>query len=365
METNTLIAHPPVEDKTGTRKKITVAVTGLNAIDSPGPGVAVIRALRDSSEYEVRIIGLSYETLEPGIYMHDIVDKTYQIPFPSAGIDNIFERLAYIASVEKIDVLFPNFDAELYNFIKMADKLKKELGIHTFLPTMEQFEARHKSNLVEYGEKNDLNVPYSKMIFSTAEIPSLTKEFTYPMVVKGKFYDAAIAYNPEQVASHFNKISAKWGLPIIIQQFVHGAEVNVCAIGDGKGNTIGAVPMRKQYITDKGKAWAGIALDDDKLIEATRKLFAATKWRGGLELEYIKTTDDEYYLLEINPRFPAWVYLTVGCGQNQPEAAVKLALGEAVQPMTSYDVGKMFIRYSWDMIVGLDEFEKISTLGEL
>lgn len=347
------------------KKKITVAVTGLNAIDSPGPGVPVIRALRESKDFDARIIGLSYETLEPGIYMHHLVDKSYQIPFPSAGQQAVYERLAYIHSVEKIDVLFPNFDAELFNFIKMADRLKKDFNIHTFLPTVEQFEARHKSNLVEYGKKHGLKVPYSKMIFSTAEFASLRNEFSYPLVVKGKFYEASVAYNEVQAVGYFNKISAKWGLPIIIQQFVQGTEVNVCAIGDGNGNTIGAVPMRKQYITDKGKAWAGIALDDEKLLEETRNLFAATKWRGGLELEYIKTNDEQYYLLEINPRFPAWVYLTVGCGQNQPEAYVKLALGEKVKPMLKYDVGKMFIRYSWDMIVGLDEFEKISTLGEL
>ena len=46
---------------------LTVAVTGLNAIDSPGPGVAVIRALREGFPDRVRIIGLSYETMEPGI----------------------------------------------------------------------------------------------------------------------------------------------------------------------------------------------------------------------------------------------------------------------------------------------------------
>jgi carbamoyl-phosphate synthase large subunit len=80
----------------------------------------------------------------------------------------------------------------------------------------------------------------------------------------------------------------------------------------------------------------------------------------------IKTLEGEYYLLEINPRFPAWVYLAVGCGQNHPEALVKLALnGKTVKPFNKYDVGKMFIRYSYDLIVGLDEFEKISTLGEL
>jgi carbamoyl-phosphate synthase large subunit len=342
-----------------------IAVTGLNAIDSPGPGMAVIRALRDAESFDVRIIGLSYETLEPGIYMHDLVDKTYQIPFPSAGQDVLFERLAYIASREKIDFLFPNFDAELFNFIKLKDKLQSSLNIKMVLPTVEQFEARHKVNLYEYGKQHGILVPKSKMIFSTAEFAGLEKHFEYPMVVKGKFYDAKIAYNMEQVGQHFYKLSNQWGLPIIIQQFVRGTEVNVCGIGDGKGNLIGAVPMRKLYITDKGKAWAGVSLDDEKLIETTKKLVAATKWRGAFELEFMKTVEEEYYLLEINPRFPAWCYLTVGCGQNQIEALVNIGMGVEVPPFEHYEVGKMFIRYSNDLIVNMREFEQISTIGEL
>jgi carbamoyl-phosphate synthase large subunit len=59
------------------------------------------------------------------------------------------------------------------------------------------------------------------------------------------------------------------------------------------------------------------------------------------------------------------VYLAVGCGQNHPEALVKIAMGRKVKPFTKYEVGKMFIRYSYDMIVSLKEFEKISTQGEL
>jgi carbamoyl-phosphate synthase large subunit len=70
-------------------------------------------------------------------------------------------------------------------------------------------------------------------------------------------------------------------------------------------------------------------------------------------------------LLEMNPRFPAWVYLAKGCGQNHPEALVRMALGEDVKPFESYDVGKLFVRYSFDQIVDLKDFEKISTLGEL
>jgi len=55
----------------------------------------------------------------------------------------------------------------------------------------------------------------------------------------------------------------------------------------------------------------------------------------------------------------------VGAGQNLPEALVKLALGLEVEPYTKYDVGKMFVRYSYDMIVWLNQFEKLSTTGEV
>lgn len=347
-----------------TKQKITIAATGLNNIDNPGPGIPVIRGIRESEDFDVRIIGLAYENLEPGIYMKDLVDKTYQIPYPTAGTEALLQRISYINSVEKIDVLIPNFDAELYSFMKSSDKLK-EMGIHTFLPTLEQFEERHKANLPDYGKKYDVNVPYSRAIFNETDIYTLNDDFTYPLLVKGKYYDAYVAYNAEQVRNHFNKISAKWGVPVIIQQFVKGTEVNVVALGDGKGNTIGAVPMRKQYITDKGKAWGGITLDDPKMLELTNHIMEKTSWRGGMELELIRTTDNELYLIEINPRIPAWVYLAVGAGQNLPEALVKLALGKDVKPFEKYDVGKIFIRYSYDMIVNLNDFEKLSMHGEL
>jgi carbamoyl-phosphate synthase large subunit len=346
------------------KNKLTIAVTGLNNTDNPGPGVPVIRSILESESIDARIIGLAYENLEPGIYMHDIVDKTYSVPYPSAGADPLIARLEYINSLENIDVLIPNFDAELYTFMKSADKLK-EMGIHTFLPTLEQFEERHKAELPAFGEKYDIKVPKSKAITKTSDIYSLTRDFNYPVLVKGKFYDAYIAYNPEQVLNHFNKISSKWGVPIIIQEFIKGTEVNVVALGDGKGITVGAVAMRKQFITDKGKAWSGITLSDEKLLEITRDVISKTKWRGGMELEMIKTVNNEYYLIEINPRIPAWVYLAVGAGQNIPEALVKLALDEEVEPMTEYRAGTMFVRYSNDLIVDIEEFEKLSTTGEL
>jgi len=210
-----------------------------------------------------------------------------------------------------------------------------------------------------------VKVPGSINLGSLSQIKEIEEKLDYPVMIKGQFYDAYVAANEEQVKQAFHKLAAKWGLPVIAQEFVKGTEVNVIALGDGKGNTIAAVPMRKQYITDKGKAWGGITLADEKMMELTCMIIQKTKWKGGMELELIKTSNGEYYLIEINPRIPAWVYLAVGAGQNIPDALIKLALGWEVKPMTTYKIGKMFVRYSYDMIVDLEKFAAISMNKEI
>jgi len=346
------------------KPKYTIAISGLNAIDNPGPGVAVARGLKEAESFDVRIIGFSYESLEPGIYMHDLIDKVYQIPYPTAGTKTLMARLNYINDQENLDLIIPNFDAELYSFMKLSPELDK-MGIKTFLPTDEQFEERQKINLPDFGEKYDIKVPNSKAIFEMSDIYHLSEDFEFPLLIKGKFYDAYVAYDVDQARDSFNKISAKWGLPIIVQEFVKGDEYNITGLGDGKGNTIAAVPMRKQYITDKGKAWGGISIADKDMLELTDHFIRQTKWRGGFELELMKTKEGDFYLLEINPRMPAWIYLAVGVGQNIPEALVRLAMGKDVKAFENYQIGKMFVRYAYDMIVDIKDFETISTTGEL
>jgi carbamoyl-phosphate synthase large subunit len=79
----------------------------------------------------------------------------------------------------------------------------------------------------------------------------------------------------------------------------------------------------------------------------------------------MQTSDGKPYIMEVNPRFPAWIYLTAAAGQNQPASLVKMAMGEKVEPFKTYEVGKIFIRYAWDLITDISEFQQISGNGEL
>lgn len=342
-----------------------IAVTGLNATDNPGPGVPVIRSLKDAKEFDARIIGLGYDSLDPGIYMKALVEKSYMIPYPSGGLEPLLSRIEQIHSKEKLDLIIPTLDSELYGFVKLQPKLN-QLGIKLFLPTIEQLNIRAKDNLFKFCESNQIKVPKNLIVGSLHALYSLSSEIKYPAVVKGIFYDAYIVNNFDEIVHSLNKISAKWGYPIIIQEYLKGDEFNVVGLGDGTGRTVGAVAMRKLYITDKGKGWAGVTIDDKNLIELSKKIIDKTKWKSGLELEFIKSSETgEFFLLEINPRFPAWVYLATAAGQNLPYALVKLSLGELVETFSTYKVGTIFVRSSWDLITDIKVFEQIAANGEI
>lgn len=342
-----------------------IAVTGLNATDNPGPGVPVIRSLKDAKEFTGSIIGLAYDSLDPGIYMKDLVEKSYLIPYPSGGLDPLFDRILYIHRKEKLDLIIPTLDSELYGFVKLQPKFN-QLGIKLFLPTFKQLNIRAKDKLFNFCEENQIKVPKNILLSSFHDLYMTSSKIKYPAVVKGIFYEAYTVNNFDELQHAFIKLSAKWGYPIIVQEYLKGDEFNVVGLGDGTGRTVGAVPMRKLYITDKGKGWAGITIDDKSLLELSKKVIEKTKWKSGLELEFIKSADTgEYFLLEINPRFPAWVFLAPAAGQNLPYALVKLAFGETVESFSSFKVGTIFVRSSWDLISDIKTFEQIAALGEI
>ncbi|MBL0061551.1 MAG: ATP-grasp domain-containing protein [bacterium] len=345
--------------------KLKVAVTGLNATDNPGPGVPVIRSLRDAFGDQLEIIGLVYDTLEPGIYIPGLANRFYQIPYPSTGLDAILARLLEIQAREKYDVLFSTLDTELYSFRKLAGELHGH-GIATYLPETEQLKLRGKDQLSSFCSQLQISTPKTIVINSPSELNSAVNEVGFPCVVKGIFYDAGIVSTIDEAHAVMNKMRYKWGLPLIIQQCLKGDEYNVCALGDGVGNVVGAVAMRKLYITDKGKGWSGVTIFDKTLLELTHKIIGALRWKGGLELEYIRAPgQSEYNLLEINPRFPAWVYLASAAGQNLPAAMVQLARGKKIEYFSDYKVGTLFVRAAWDYISDMSRIESLSMTGEV
>ncbi len=348
-------------------KKIVVAVSGINAIDNPGPGTGIIRSLKESSLGDnIRTIGLAYDAMEPGIYMDSIVDKTYMMPYPSGDKSSFIERIKYIHDLENIDIIISALDAELPVYIEIEEQLKNEFGIKMLIPTKEMFKMRDKSKLKDIAEKIGVKIPQYFTTASHEDLVSALNVVGYPCMVKGPFYEAVKVHNYNDATLNFNKISAKWGFPIIVQQFIHGEEYDLVGCGDGKGEDMGLFSIRKMTTTSLGKVWNAVSIKNDKILEAAKKVVKHLNWRGGFEFEVlIENFSQEIYLIEINPRFPAWVYMASACGINLPERMVNLLLGNDYKKDSEYSSGKLMIRHTHEIIKDIKDFETITTTGEL
>lgn len=341
---------------------LVIGVSGINAVDNPGPGVPAARSLKEDADLRARIIGLAYDAMEPGLYLDWVVDKSYLLPYPSGDGEALLARLLDIRRREGLDLVIPNLDAELPFYIKHADTLADH-GIRTFLPTLEQFKLRGKDRLNEIADRIGLELPRTRVVHSLGELLAAVEELGLPVMVKGSFYKAHRCATPSEAVAHFHELVAEWGYPVIVQQVVAGDELNVIGLGDGEGGSLGQVAIKKLSVTAIGKIWTGVTVHHAAMLAATERFIREFHWRGPFELECI-VHGPRVYLIEVNPRFPAWVYFATGVGLNLPSRLARRCLGRPTPTSSEYAAGKLFVRYTYEVVTDLAAFQKAVTRGE-
>ncbi len=342
--------------------EIIVGVTGINAVDNPGPGIGVARSLKEATGLKVNVVGMAYDAMDPGIYMDWLIDKAYLLPYPSSKHEAFLDRLYYIQQTYGLDFVFPNLDAELPVFIQYQDDLAQS-GIQTFIPSREQFRLRGKDRLREIAQTIRIDYPATEVVTSYDELVRAIDKIGLPVMVKGAFYKAYRAFTTQEAVGYYNSIVAEWGYPIIVQQVVSGEEMNVVGVGDGEGNSLGMVGIKKIWITSLGKIWTGVTIKHEKMLSAAAAFIEQYRWKGGFELECI-VAQDTVYLIEINPRLPAWSYFATGVGINLPANMLRKTLGLPLPKSFDYPAGKLFVRYTYELVTDMEPFRNITTRGE-
>ena len=333
-----------------------IAISGLNNTDNPAPGIGVAKSLVGN-----KLIGLSYDANEPGIYQ-GIFEKVYLMPYPSLGIDELKKRLSYIKEKSNIEAVIPNLDAELPLYIKYQNEIEN-LGIKTYLPTLECFEMRDKSKLAEFSEKLGVKHPKTIAITSLDALYKAIQEIGFPVMIKGNYYKAYKANNLDEAIEFYYKISNEWGFPLLVQQVVSGIEINYVGLGDGK-ELVGGVGIKKLTTTDLGKVWSAVSIKNEELFNLAKKFVENTGWRGAFEIEAISDGKD-IYLIEINPRFPAWVYFATTLGVNLPQMMIKLMNNEKIEKKLNYPIEKMYVRYVEERVAEFRDFTTLIAKKEL
>lgn len=345
-------------------KNLNIAVTGLNATNDPAPGLNITRSIREAHIPGLKIIGLTYDIFSTGAYESSLLDEVYVVTYPAEGEAPLLSRLIEINKFTRLDVIIPSLDSEVILYSTLKTRLM-DLGIHMLIPDREKVQIRSKPLLSNFCRKNNFNTPRTKIVYEFNDIQH-DKTLEYPSILKGSFTDAQKVDTLDEASIFFDRFAKKWGLPLVWQQFIIGEEYNVAALADEKSNVVGKVAMKKVALTEKGKACAGITVGDKSILELADEIIKALGWVGPLELEFIKeTSSGKLYLLEINSRFPAWIYLAVAAGQNLPLAAVRLLQKKKVTPFCSYELGKIFVRSVEEHICGFEALGNLTIHGSL
>jgi carbamoyl-phosphate synthase large subunit len=335
-----------------------IAISGLNNTDNPAPGIPVIKSLTQGNS----IIGFAYDPNEPGNYMN-MCEKVYLMPYPSLGFEELKNRLLYIQEKEGLEAIIPNLDAELPLYIKYQDEIEA-MGIKLCLPSLKNFELRNKNKLDKLSKELQMTYPKTHEISSIKELEEHAKESNFPLMIKGNYYKAYMVHNLESAIEKFYSISNEWGFPILVQEVVRGEELNLVGVGDGKGELKGAVAIKKLTTTEIGKIWTGVTIQNEKMMQIAKDFVAFTKWRGPFELECIVNMN-QVFMIEINPRFPAWVYFATELGVNLPQMVVDIMKGIDVKPQLQYPQNKMYVRYTGEFVTDFTDFMKLLSTKEL
>ncbi len=340
-----------------------VAVTGLSRGENPQPGAGIIAGIR-AAYPDAFIVGLAYDAMESGIYMEGGPDAVFTMPYPTVGAEAFLKRLDEARAAAPFDIFIPTLDSELDLIVNLREHLEAR-GLKTCLPDKASFKKRMKDHLTQLAETVDVATPETHAVYSSTQAFSVAVDMGFPLIVKGAYYDAQKVSTPAQLTGAVTSLLSQWGAPVLLQKAITGVEFDAMGIGDGEGGIIGLCCIRKTIVSSKGKGLGGVTVRDPALRELCEKLIRDLKWRGPFEIEVMKNEGEgKHYLIEINPRFPAWVDFPARFGLNFAAALAEFAAtGKAPSPLPEPEPGWFYLRHQVEVLGRMDQLAALSGSG--
>jgi len=319
----------------GGQDKLCVAVTGPSAFEVVLPGLGVAKSLLSVPEVS-EIVALGRDPYDTGMYRRGLFDRAERLP----QWDNSDELLDWFKNLQRrnpIDVVIPCIDFEVMGCVEIASELA-EIGIKTLLPSASAMKKRSKEKLPEIVRKLNLaglEVPKSQVLRTEIAVKRATKTLGLPFALKCEIAATEIIYSEDQAVQVWRKWRDRGEDIPIAQQFIAGDEFAGAGVCSRHHHFNCTVSIKKLKRCDRGNTWGATTADLSDLMVDLGRLLKKIKWVGPFEVEYIRDiTREKFYLLEINPRFPAWINFTAEMGTNLPRDVIRLMCNETAQEKT-------------------------------
>jgi len=288
-----------------------VLVTGAG-----GPaGIAVIRSLLRRTDLEV--LAADMDGWASGLYLVPAPRRRLVPPGTSA---EFVPALAAMVREDGIDVVVSTVDVELLALGPRRGELRPAVLAAPSEATIAV--ALDKLALAERC-RGHVNVPRTAGLAEALAI----QDWRFPVIAKPRFGAGGRGVRKVPDRAALEALPADEGL--LVQDLLPGDEYSVDVLADAAGVVVAAVPRTRARV-DSGVAIAGRTVHDPELELAAAEVARTIGLVGVANVQLRRDREGRAALLEVNPRFPGALPLTIAAGVDIPSLVVDLFLGRAL-----------------------------------
>lgn len=247
--------------------------------------------------------------------------------------------LLRIVRSERPAVLLPIGTRFVHAAIVLRERLE-EAGVRVNVPDLDAYFAAYgKSRCMD--ECARLGIPRPR-VFTFEEARDRLAGGEFAVVVKPDF-DAGgaqgvrYARTPQALEKALDHCRRDYG-PAVIEEHIPGGPERMLAatlLFDSRSRLAAAFTIQKlrHWPLDGGLTAYARSTADADIVRQVLPLFERWRWRGAAEVELKRDPRDGVCkVIEVNPRFPAYLRFAGACGLDFPDLAVRLSLGEETPP---------------------------------
>jgi carbamoyl-phosphate synthase large subunit len=295
----------------GNERSPRVLVTGTG-----GPsGFSFMRALPGDA---LEFYSADIDPHAPGLYL---VDPAHRLLLPRGDDPGFVEAMLEICGEHGIDVLVPTVDSELVPLADARDEFEAAGTSVLVAPTRALHLCLDKWALMQVAD-GSVPIPRSAPLDDDFD----PGDFDLPVLVKPRVGSGSRGVRR---VDSWDALGAIRDRSLLVQAHLPGPEYSLDVLASASGEVRAVVP-RERLRVDSGIAITSRTVHDEELEAIGAQAVETVGTTGVANVQVMRDADGTPRLIEINPRFPGTMPLTVASGVNMPRLALGELLGEPI-----------------------------------
>jgi len=292
-----------------------IYISGMHSGQNPCPGGGIAQCLRKAFP-SAKLFGVDHWQGSSGLH-DEVLDEVLLLP-QWKQIDNK-RHAEYISSLlEENHLWFSSLDMEVH-------WLTENIGQHRNLlaPSAKAIELTAKPEVKAFDVMGFRVPEFISIDYSDTEIHSFLRHHSWQCWLKSPYHEAKRISSWDKFERTREVMMKNWKTSrLFLQQHIIGNEEAIC-FAAYQGKLLQAIHLEKRQITSEGKTWAGKIMPlDSELFSRIEEVVRRLEWSGGGEIEFTRDPDGIKWMIECNPRFPAWIFGAALTGMNLPAQIV-------------------------------------------